>query len=107
MSSPRWWQELKRADFLRSVGLYVMENRLVLVRLRKSFLNVAVVEDEVRELTVPDDRQAISELTGWVADDVREIALKAETDSRDRELPGDRILSAVYQRSQGWVAHMR
>ena len=79
-------QDFSRADFLTSAGLYVLSDRLVLVRLRKSLLNIAMLEQEQRELTLGDGRQAIAELTGWVADDVREIALKAESDSYERAL---------------------
>jgi Tfp pilus assembly protein PilN len=61
-----------------------MPDRLVLVRLRKSFLNISLAAQEMRELPLGEARQAISELTGWIAEDVREIALKAEGDSRDR-----------------------
>jgi Tfp pilus assembly protein PilN len=79
-----WLRNLSRADFLKSLGLYVMRDRLVLVRLRKNFLNLALVAEETRELPLVESRQAISELTGWVAEDVREIALKAENDSHGR-----------------------
>jgi Tfp pilus assembly protein PilN len=86
MNPPGWIRKLSRADFLRSVGLYIMRDRLVLVRLRKNFLNLALVEHEARQLPQGEERQAISELTGWIAEDVREIALKAEQDSRERTL---------------------
>ena len=79
-------QDLSRADFLRSVGLYVMQDRLVMVRLRKSLLNVALLDQQDRELPHSDTRPAIAEITGWVAEDVKEIALKAENDSRERSL---------------------
>src|SRR5574341_449950 len=79
-------QNISRADFLSSVGRYVTNDRLIMVRLRKSFLNLSMVEQEEREIARGDQRQAISELTGWVAEDVREIALKAEIDSRERAL---------------------
>lgn len=82
--SSDWIENLSRADFLTSVGLYVMPDQLVLVRLRKTFLDVALTAQETRELPLGENRQAISELTGWIAEDVREIALKAESDSRDR-----------------------
>jgi Tfp pilus assembly protein PilN len=78
--------ELSRADFLTSVGLYLTDERLVMVRLRKSFLAVSVLEHEERGLPARDSGQAISELTGWIAEDVREIALRAESDSRERAL---------------------
>ncbi|MGE5303746.1 MAG: PilN domain-containing protein [Alphaproteobacteria bacterium] len=84
--SSEWIENLSRADFLTSIGLYVTPDRLVLVRLRKSFLNLALAAQETRELPLGEDRQAISELTGWIAEDVREIALKAEGESRDRPL---------------------
>jgi len=85
MNALRQLQDLTRADFLRSVGLYLLSDRLVMVRLRKSFLRVAMVELEERELPVSDTR-AISTLTGWVAEDVKEIALKADYDARERAL---------------------
>jgi Tfp pilus assembly protein PilN len=84
--SSEWIENLSRADFLTSIGLYLMPDRLVLVRLRKSFLSLALAAQETRELPLGEDRQAISELTGWIAEDVREIALKAEGESRDRPL---------------------
>lgn len=79
-------RELARADFLTSVGLYLTSDRLFMVRLRKTFLAVSVLEQEERGLPARDNGQAISELTGWIAEDVREIALKAESDSRERAL---------------------
>jgi Tfp pilus assembly protein PilN len=82
----RHLHDISRADFLTSVGLYILTDRVVMVRLRKSFLNVFMLDQETRELPESDKRQSISELTGWVAEDVREIALKAEDDSRERAL---------------------
>jgi Tfp pilus assembly protein PilN len=84
--SSEWIENLSRADFLTSIGLYLTPDRLVLVRLRKSFLKLSVAAQESRELPLGEDRQAISELTGWIAEDVREIALKAEGERRDRPL---------------------
>lgn len=86
MNAPGWIRNLSRADFLRSVGLYITRDRLVLIRLRKNFQNLSLLEYEARELPQGENRQAISELTGWIAEDVREIALKAEHDSRERAL---------------------
>ena len=86
MKSPAWLFDLPRADFLRSVGLYVMRDHIVLVRMRKNFLRLALTEQEARELPTEENRQAISELTGWITEDIREIALRAETDSRERAL---------------------
>ena len=57
-----------------------------MVRLRKSLLNVALLDQQDRELPHSDTRPAIAEITGWVAEDVKEIALKAENDSRERSL---------------------
>jgi Tfp pilus assembly protein PilN len=86
MIALRHLQDVSRADFLTSVGLYLLSDRVIMVRLRKSFLSVSMLEQEERELPEADNRQAISELTGWIAEDVREIALKAESDSRERAL---------------------
>jgi len=86
MNPPAWIRNLSRADFLGSVGLYIMHDRLIFVRLRKTFLNLSLTDHEACELPQGENRQAISELTGWIAEDVREIALKAEHDSRERAL---------------------
>jgi Tfp pilus assembly protein PilN len=86
MLSRRSLQELARADFLTSVGICLLRDRLIMVRLRKNLRNVSLLEQEVRELAVEQRQQAIAELTGWIAEDVREIALKAESDSRERSL---------------------
>jgi Tfp pilus assembly protein PilN len=86
MIALRQLQDLSRADFLKSVGLYFLSDRVIMVRLRKSFLNIGMLELEDRELPQGDNRQAISELTGWVAEDIKEIALKAESDARERAL---------------------
>lgn len=86
MFALRQLRDLSRADFLRSVGLYFLNDRVVMVRLRKSFLDVGMLEVEERELAQGDNRQAISELTGWVAEDVKEIALRAESEARERAL---------------------
>jgi len=86
MTGLRNLQQISRADFLTGVGLYLLSDRLVMARLRKNLLQVSILEQEVRELPETDNRQAISELTGWVAEDVREIALKAASDSRERAL---------------------
>jgi Tfp pilus assembly protein PilN len=65
MIYPRWLQDLTRADFLTSVGLYVAPERLFLVRMRKSMLRVAVLAEESRELARADDpveqREALSD----------------------------------------------
>ena len=65
MMTPRWFEELSRADFLTSAGLYVMPDRLFLVRLRKNLLRVSVVAEEMREIPAGGDagarRQAVAE----------------------------------------------
>ena len=86
MTAPNWLKNFSRADFLRSIGLYVMRDRLIFVRMRKNFLDVSLVQQQAEELPFGENQRAISELTGWIAEDVREIALKAEIDSRERAL---------------------
>lgn len=86
MSANDWLQDLSRIDFATSVGLYIMHDRLILVRLRKSLQQVRLLEQEACEVPEGDGRQDISGLTGWIPEDVREIALKAEHDSRERAL---------------------
>ena len=65
MIDVRRLQDLTRADFLRSVGLYVTPGRLYLVRMRKSGLRLSVLEAESREVPPGEDsasrRQALSE----------------------------------------------
>ncbi len=65
MNYPRWFEDLSHADFLKSVGLYVMPERLFLVRMRKSFLRISLEEQEMREIPVAKDeasrREALSE----------------------------------------------
>ncbi len=94
MIVPYWLQSLSRVDFLHSVGLYVMRDRIVFVRLRKNFLRLSLVEQETCALAQEEGQSAVSELTGWIAEDVREIALKAENDSHERALR-QAILSLV------------
>jgi general secretion pathway protein L len=86
MNANRWVQDLAKVDFVTSAGLYVLPDQLVLVRLRKNFRRVSLIEQEACEVPEGDGKQGISELTGWIPEDVREIALKAGHDSRDRGL---------------------
>ncbi|MCZ6625075.1 MAG: PilN domain-containing protein [Deltaproteobacteria bacterium] len=86
MMVPRWFQDLSRADFLKSVGLYVMPDRLFLVRMRKDLFRLSVVEEEMREIPVGEDASKLSSLTGWITDEVREVALKKETIPRRQAL---------------------
>jgi Tfp pilus assembly protein PilN len=58
MISPRWFKDLSRADFVRSVGLYVTPERFYLVRMRKSLLSLAVLETETREIAPGEDSAA-------------------------------------------------
>lgn len=48
-----WVQKLGRADFLRSAGLYVTQDRMALAGLRKDFFRVSVVAEDVKELARP------------------------------------------------------
>lgn len=50
MIYPRWLQDLSRADFLKSVGLYIMPDRLFLVRMGKNLFRLSVIEEEEREI---------------------------------------------------------
>jgi Tfp pilus assembly protein PilN len=86
MIANRWMQDLSKVDFVTSAGLYVLPDQLILVRLRKNFRRVSLTEQEARELPEGDKREGISELTGWIAEDVREIALKSGHESRERVL---------------------
>ncbi|HTN72071.1 MAG TPA: PilN domain-containing protein [Methylomirabilota bacterium] len=86
MMANRWMQNLSKVDFVTSVGLYILPDRLILVRLRKNFRRVSLLEQEARDLPEGDAGQGISGLTGWISEDVREIELKAEHDSRERVL---------------------
>jgi len=82
----RQLKDFARADFLSSVGLYLTSDRLFMVRLRKSLLTLSMLEQEQRDLPEGDAHPASADLTGWVAEDVREIALKGEGDGRERAL---------------------
>lgn len=65
MIYPRWFQNLGRADFLKSVGLFVFPDRIYLVRMRKDLLRLSVGSQEVTEVapgeSPPQRRQALSE----------------------------------------------
>lgn len=65
MISPRWFQNLGRADFLKSVGLFVLPDRLYLVRMRKDLFRLSVGSQELREVALGESsserRQALSE----------------------------------------------
>jgi general secretion pathway protein L len=56
MVDPHWFQGLSRADFLRSVGLYVTPERVFLVRMRKSLLRLSLLEAESREIPAGEDQ---------------------------------------------------
>src|ERR1700739_5024475 len=86
MMGNRWIHDLSKVDFVTSVGLYVLPDRLILARLRKNFRRVSLLEQEARDLPAGDDKQGHSGLTGMIPDDVREIALKAGHDSHERVL---------------------
>lgn len=86
MTYPRWIQDLSRADFLKSVGLYVTPDHLFLVRMRKNFFRLSVLEGEARDIPLGEHSGKVSSLTGWITDEVREVALREETESRRQAL---------------------
>jgi Tfp pilus assembly protein PilN len=61
----RWLQDLSRADFLKSVGLYVMRDRLFLVRIRKNLFRLSVLDEEMVEIPLAGEagsrREALTE----------------------------------------------
>ena len=63
MITRRWFEDLSRADFLTSSGLYVMPDRLFLVRLRKTLLRVSVIGEEMREIPPAEDAAARRQAT--------------------------------------------
>ncbi len=81
MKTSRWLQNLMRVDFATSVGLYVMRDRIVMVRLRKALHNVTLLEQEAYDLPREDEQNSLSGLTGWIPEDINEIAVKAGSDS--------------------------
>jgi Tfp pilus assembly protein PilN len=82
----RWLEDLVRVDFATSVGLYVMRDRIILVRLRKALHNVSLVAQEAYDLQLADEKHALSGLTGWIPEDVNEIAVKVASDSAEQAL---------------------
>jgi general secretion pathway protein L len=86
MKTSRWLQDLTRVDFATSVGLYVMRDRIILARVRKALHNVALLAQEAYDLPLADERHALSGLTGWIPEDVSEIAVKVAGDSTEQAL---------------------
>jgi len=86
MKTNRWLQDLSRVDFATSVGLYVMRDRIILVRLRKALFSVSMLAQEAYDLTLADHKHALSGLTGWIPEDVGEIAVKVASDSTEQAL---------------------
>jgi general secretion pathway protein L len=86
MKSYRWLQNLSRVDFASSVGLYVMSDRIILVRLRKALNHISLFAQEAYDLPIADDKHALSGLTGWIPDDISEIAVKVASDSSEQTL---------------------
>jgi general secretion pathway protein L len=86
MKSYRWLQDLLRVDFVTSVGLYVMSDRIILVRLRKALHNVSLLEQEAYDLPIADEKHPLSGLTGWIPEDIGEIAVKVAKDSSEQSL---------------------
>jgi Tfp pilus assembly protein PilN len=77
----RWLQDLSRLDFATSVGLYIMRDRIIMVRLRKALRKISLLAQEAQDLPPADDKQLLSGLTGWIPEDVSEIAVKVGSDS--------------------------
>ncbi len=78
MTYLQWMQQLSRADFLKSVGLYLTRDRVFFVRMRKDFSRLSVVEEEARELALEKSSDNLSSLTGWISEEVREALLSGE-----------------------------
>jgi hypothetical protein len=65
---------------------FVMRDRIgILVRLRKA-LNKFVAGAEAYDLPLADSKQVLSGLTGWIPEDVSEIAVKVASDSTEQVL---------------------
>jgi general secretion pathway protein L len=86
MKSYRWLQDLSRLDFATSVGLYVMSDRIILVRLRKALSNVSLLEQEAYDLPLADEKPTLAGLTGWIPEDIGEIAVKVASDTSEQSL---------------------
>jgi general secretion pathway protein L len=86
MKSYRWLQNLSRVDFATSVGLYVMSDRIILVRLRKALTNISLLAQEAYDLPLTDEKHALSGLTGWIPEDISEIAVKVASDTSEQSL---------------------
>ena len=86
MKTNRWLQDLSRVDFTTSVGIYVMRDRIILVRLRKTLNNVSLLGQEAYDLPLADSKQSLSGLTGWIPEDVSEIAVKVASESTEQVL---------------------
>ena len=65
MIVPRWMHSLSRVDFLNSVGLYITQNSLSLVCLRKDLFRISLVANEMRKITAEGNaaanRQALAD----------------------------------------------
>jgi Tfp pilus assembly protein PilN len=87
MKFQAWLQNLLRVDFATSVGLYVMRDQIILVRLRKTLNKVSLLAQEAHDLTGGDDKQSLSGLTGWIPEeDLGEVAVKVPGDAHDQSL---------------------
>jgi Tfp pilus assembly protein PilN len=71
MIYPRWFNDISRADFVRSTGLYITPERFYVVRLRKNLTHVNVIEAESREIPPGDDTISRKQA---LADAVRSLA---------------------------------
>jgi general secretion pathway protein L len=99
MKPYRWLQNLSRVDFATSVGLYVMSDRLILVRLRKALNNISLLAQEAYDLPLADEKHALSGLTGWIPDDISEIAVKVSSDSSEHTIKQALLALAPHYRA--------
>lgn len=63
-----------------------MTDRVSLVRMRKNLCRLSVAEEEARNIPPRRSATEISSLTGWIPDDVREVALREESETRRQAL---------------------
>jgi general secretion pathway protein L len=79
-------QDMLRVDFATSVGLYVLRDRIILARLRKTLNNVSLLAQESHDFA-GDDKHALSGLTGWIPEeDLAEVTVKVPQDGGDQAL---------------------
>ncbi len=63
-----------------------MSERIILVRLRKALNKISLLAQEAYDLPRGDDKRALSGLTGWIPDDISDIAVKVTSDSAEQTI---------------------